>query len=40
MEQAIARKKQIKKWNRKWERGLFQKDNPEWIDLWEEVIHQ
>ena len=38
MEQAITRGKQIKKWNRKWKLRLVQKDNPEWIDLWEEII--
>jgi len=38
MEQAITREKQIKKWNRKWKLGLIQKNNPEWIDLWEEII--
>jgi putative endonuclease len=38
MEQAITREKQIKKWNRKWKLRLIQERNPEWIDLWEEIV--
>jgi len=30
---AIAREKQIKKWNRKWKLRLVEKFNPEWKDL-------
>ncbi len=30
---AIAREKQIKKWNRKWKLELIEKFNPEWKDL-------
>jgi putative endonuclease len=39
MEQAITREKQIKKWNRKWKLRLIQERNPEWVDLWEEIVH-
>ena len=38
MAQAITREKQIKKWNQKWKLRLIQKLNPEWIDLWEQII--
>ncbi len=38
MEQAITREKQIKKWNRKWKLRLIQERNPEWINLWEEIV--
>jgi putative endonuclease len=38
IEQAIIREKQLKKWNRKWKLNLIEKDNPEWIDLWDQVI--
>lgn len=38
MEQAILREKQIKKWNRRWKLRLIEKDNPEWADLWGQII--
>jgi putative endonuclease len=31
---AIAREKQLKKWNRPWKIELIEKGNPEWRDLW------
>jgi len=30
---AIAREKQLKKWNRKWKLELIEKGNPNWNDL-------
>ena len=36
MEEAIAREKRIKKWNRAWKLELIEKDNPEWRDLAED----
>ena len=33
---AIAREKQLKKWNRAWKERLINKVNPEWKDLLEE----
>ncbi len=30
---AIAREKQLKKWNREWKIQLIENKNPEWIDL-------
>lgn len=30
---AIAREKQVKKWNRKWKIELIEKENPTWRDL-------
>ncbi|HET7153062.1 MAG TPA: GIY-YIG nuclease family protein [Candidatus Kapabacteria bacterium] len=30
---ALAREKQLKKWNRAWKIELIEKDNPEWRDL-------
>jgi len=35
---AIIREKQIKKWKRNWKIKLIEKANPEWRDLYEEII--
>lgn len=37
IEAAIAREKQLKKWNRKWKIELIQKSNPKWRDLYEDI---
>jgi putative endonuclease len=37
VESAIAREKQIKKWNRDWKKRLIQETNPYWHDLYEEL---
>ena len=31
---AIAREKRIKKWNRQWKINLIEKSNPDWKDLY------
>ena len=38
MDDAIAREKQIKKWNRTWKLELIERANPEWQDLWEGIL--
>jgi putative endonuclease len=38
IEGAILREKQLKKWNRSWKLGLIDGTNPEWKDLWNEII--
>ncbi len=38
MEAAIRREKQLKKWNRSWKMRLIEEKNPEWNDLYEEVV--
>ena len=38
MVSAITREKQIKKWNRAWKLGLIEQQNPDWKDLWQEII--
>ena len=32
---AIAREKALKKWMRQWKLDLIEKDNPDWVDLYE-----
>ncbi len=38
MESAITREKALKKWNRAWKIELIEKVNPNWTDLYDEVI--
>lgn len=38
MSSAIIREKQLKKWNRKWKLQLIERINPQWKDLWPEII--
>jgi putative endonuclease len=35
--EAIQREKTIKKWPRQWKINLIERDNPDWIDLYEEM---
>ena len=35
---AIAREKQLKKWNRAWKIALIEKNNPQWLDLYYDLI--
>jgi len=38
IDSAIRREKQIKKWNRDWKIELIEKDNPDWRDLYLDLI--
>ena len=38
MEYAIKREKQLKKWNRNWKISLIEEKNPEWKDLYSQII--
>jgi len=38
MVSAIQREKQLKKWKREWKLELIEKDNPEWKDLYHEIV--
>ena len=38
MESAIAKEKAMKKWLRKWKLATIEKTNPDWHDLWPEII--
>lgn len=35
---AILREKRMKKWNRRWKIELIEKMNPEWKDLYAEIV--
>lgn len=35
---AIAREKRMKKWNRQWKINLIEKENPDWADLYDELL--
>jgi len=36
--EAILREKQLKWWKRQWKIELIERDNPEWIDLYEGLL--
>ncbi len=38
VESAIKREKQLKKWDRAWKMELIEKDNPEWRDLYQDLL--
>ncbi len=38
VESAILKEKQMKKWKREWKIRLIEKDNPNWDDLYPELI--
>jgi putative endonuclease len=38
LDAAITREKQIKEWKRQWKIELIEKNNPEWRDLYDDVI--
>ncbi|HKJ81195.1 MAG TPA: GIY-YIG nuclease family protein [Ignavibacteriaceae bacterium] len=38
LKKAIEREKQMKKWYRKWKIELIEKTNPQWKDLYNELV--
>jgi len=38
MESAISREKAIKKWNRNWKLRIIEEFNPQWKDLYEDIV--
>ncbi len=38
MEEAIAREKRIKKWRREWKIRLIEEKNPQWRDLYSDLL--
>lgn len=37
-ESAITREKQIKRWNRSWKLRLIEERNPDWADLFDNIV--
>ena len=37
-ESAMTREKRIKKWRRKWKLRLIEEKNPQWTDLYDEIV--
>ena len=35
---AIAREKELKKWRRNWKIRLIEENNPQWIDLYPQIL--
>jgi putative endonuclease len=38
IETAIMQEKRLKKWNRKWKIELIEKENPDWKDLYKDIL--
>jgi putative endonuclease len=38
VDSAISREKHLKKWNRAWKVSLIEEANPEWRDLYDELV--
>ena len=38
MDTAIQEEKRLKEWNRKWKLELIESRNPEWLDLYNEIV--
>jgi putative endonuclease len=38
MPDAILREKQMKKWNRAWKIEMIQRFNPQWQDLYNDIV--
>jgi len=38
IEEAILREKRLKKWNRVWKIRLIEEKNPNWVDLYPEIV--
>ena len=35
---AIQRETSLKRWYRSWKQDLIEEENPQWLDLWDEII--
>ena len=36
--EAIVREKRLQKWHRAWRLRIIEEQNPQWMDLWDQVI--
>lgn len=37
-ETAIVREKKLKRWRRAWKIALIERENPDWLDLFDEIV--
>ncbi|MCH9852157.1 MAG: GIY-YIG nuclease family protein [Alphaproteobacteria bacterium] len=38
METAILKEKQMKEWQRQWKINLIERENPQWLDLYDSLV--
>ena len=38
MDGAITRERQLKEWQRNWKKDLIEKHNPDWRDLYDDIV--
>jgi len=38
VEAAIRREKQLKNWKREWKIALIERENPQWLDLYDSIL--
>ncbi|MCH9845692.1 MAG: GIY-YIG nuclease family protein [Alphaproteobacteria bacterium] len=38
METAIIKEKQMKEWQRQWKINLIERENPQWLDLYDSLV--
>lgn len=38
IEEAIAHEKRLKRWQREWKIALIEKENPDWLDLYDTIL--
>jgi putative endonuclease len=38
IQEAIAYEKRLKHWKREWKIALIEKENPDWVDLYESIL--
>lgn len=39
MQEALLRERRIKRWQRSWKLNLIESSNPDWHDLYSEILH-
>ncbi len=38
VEEAVAHEKRLKRWRREWKLALIEKNNPDWLDLYDRIL--